>query len=90
MNGNWSLIIGDVKAGNVGSLIDWMIEIKWCGDSEVTFPEECDGSEGCNSNCKCDNGYYTDRNLNVCVQNSTYKLLLRGVVEQLSYFTSLW
>jgi predicted Ser/Thr protein kinase len=70
INGNWSLIIGDTTSGNVGSLIDWIIDIKWCGDSEKTSPEECDSGVRCNSDCTCETGYQQDPSSNGCVEIS--------------------
>lgn len=59
ITGDWSLVITDKTANDTGRLIKWLIDIKYCGDGEVTFPEECDSGSGCDS-CKCYLGYRPD------------------------------
>lgn len=61
--GDWSLVIADIEAGGSGTLIKWLIEIKYCGDGEVTWPEECEtGNNNCTSECKCESGTRPDPN----------------------------
>ncbi len=71
--GDWNLIIADFEAEN-GTLIKWLIEIKYCGDGEVTWPEECElGGNNCTTQCKCEQGTRPDPNtLGACIANSKY------------------
>eukprot|EP00029_Vermamoeba_vermiformis_P007667 TRINITY_DN3379_c0_g3_i1.p1 TRINITY_DN3379_c0_g3~~TRINITY_DN3379_c0_g3_i1.p1 ORF type:complete len:498 (-),score=47.53 TRINITY_DN3379_c0_g3_i1:25-1518(-) len=70
--GEWNLVIGDIEAGDAGTLIKWLVEIKYCGDGEITWPEECEGGNNCTSQCKCEEGTRPDPNtLGACIANST-------------------
>jgi subtilisin-like proprotein convertase family protein len=68
--GDWNLVITDDTTSDTGYLIRWVLDIKICGDREVTFPEECDGGSGCES-CKCIPGYRPDPNIaGSCIANT--------------------
>ena len=72
--GDWNVILADIGAGDVGSLIKWLVEIKYCGDGEVTWPEECEiGGNNCTTLCKCEQDTRPDPNTpGACIANSKY------------------
>lgn len=72
--GDWNLVIADAVGGDNGTLLRWIIDLKFCGDGEVTYPEECDGGANCNS-CKCAAGARPDpNNPGACASNSRCRL----------------
>jgi subtilisin-like proprotein convertase family protein len=68
--GDWNLVIADTETGNSGTLLKWVVEIKYCGDGEVTSPEECDSGANCTAKCTCEQDTRPDPNtLGACVAN---------------------
>jgi subtilisin-like proprotein convertase family protein len=76
ITGDWNLVIADFAEGDSGALLKWVVEIKYCGDGEVTSPEECDSGSNCTAQCTCEQDTRPDPNtLGACVANGTERTI---------------
>lgn len=74
------MVIADTETGNSGTLLKWVVEIKYCGDGEVTSPEECDSGANCTAKCTCEQDTRPDPNtLGACVANGTERAIFHLV-----------